>query len=252
MKCWVWIAGWVLAGAVTSSAQIAFPPSYAPRPEALAALVSDDQVRVELIRDVVAVFHPASGRPTKGLILYPGGLVDYRAYAPLARSVAANGYRVVLVKPPLDLAILGTWLVNPIIGFYGDISTWAVGGHSLGGVAAAQVGQRNVNRTLRGVVLLASFPSRSSSLARSGRSVVSIFGTEDGLTEPGDIYRTLNLLPGNAVLVPVVGANHTQFGSYWDGEDENFLQPGDRPATILPETQIQSVADVISAFMRSL
>jgi hypothetical protein len=42
-----------------------------PMPEALAALESDAQVRVET--DPWLVFRPSNQDPTTGLILYPGG-----------------------------------------------------------------------------------------------------------------------------------------------------------------------------------
>lgn len=255
MKRWmlVWVIG--LGCGLGAQGQVGFPASFVPKPEALEALVSDGSVRVEVVLNSVAVFDPVGVRASKGLILYPGGFVDFRSYAPLARAVAAKGYRVVVVKPPLDLAILGTWWVNPIVRFYGDIERWAVGGHSLGGVAAAQVaGGGGRPQKLRGVVLLGSYPSRQGNLAGSGLSVISIFGSEDGLTTPADVARSLSLLPRSVVLVPVAGANHTQFGSYWDGagEPEAFVQPGDNPALILPETQTQAIADVIGVFMMSL
>ena len=37
-------------------------------------------------------FEPVSSVPTEALIIYPGALVDARAYAPMARDIAALGY----------------------------------------------------------------------------------------------------------------------------------------------------------------
>ena len=50
------------------------------------------------------VFAPPS--PKAGLIFYPGGKVEYTAYAPLMRACAEKGVLCVLVKMPCNLAVL--------------------------------------------------------------------------------------------------------------------------------------------------
>jgi len=75
-----------------------------PMPEALDALQSDSQVQVT--EDGWIVFQPSGTQPDSGLILYPGGRVDPRAYAPIARAIAEQGYLVVIVPMPLNLAVL--------------------------------------------------------------------------------------------------------------------------------------------------
>src|SRR6187399_205626 len=75
-----------------------------PMPEALAALKTDEFVTFQN-KNGWLVFAPVSqgdalGKPLdKGLIIYPGGKVDYRAYAPIARAIAEKGYLVVV--PPM-------------------------------------------------------------------------------------------------------------------------------------------------------
>ncbi|RME52832.1 MAG: alpha/beta hydrolase, partial [Caldilineae bacterium] len=63
-----------------------------PMPEALAALESDALVAVQT--DPWLTFMPVGQQPATGLILYPGGRVDPRSYAPPARQIAAEGYLV--------------------------------------------------------------------------------------------------------------------------------------------------------------
>ena len=75
-----------------------------PMPEAMAALPSDSQVQVTTGKWLV--FAPTATQPNTGLILYPGGRVDYRAYAPTARQIAEQGYLVIIVRMPLNLAVL--------------------------------------------------------------------------------------------------------------------------------------------------
>jgi hypothetical protein len=79
--------------------------SASPMPKALVALQSDAQVQVEA--EGWLIFRPVGGEPAVGLILYPGGRVDPRAYAPPARAIAAEGYLVVMVPMPLNLAFFG-------------------------------------------------------------------------------------------------------------------------------------------------
>ncbi|MGE5141127.1 MAG: alpha/beta hydrolase, partial [Rudaea sp.] len=74
-------------------------------PEALASLRSDQDVEVQT--EPWIAFEPAARKPATGLIIYPGGHVDARAYAPAARAIAAQGYLAVIVPMPLSLAFLG-------------------------------------------------------------------------------------------------------------------------------------------------
>ena len=97
-------------------------------PEALAALQSDSQVKVTT--DPWLVFQPTQSTPTTGLIIYPGGRVDPRAYAPQARAIAEKGYLVVIVPMPLNLAVFGSGRASSVIQAYPDIEKWVIGGHS--------------------------------------------------------------------------------------------------------------------------
>ncbi|MBT7600388.1 MAG: alpha/beta hydrolase, partial [Anaerolineae bacterium] len=55
-------------------------------PEALAALESDNDVLV--INKKWMVFSPINTSTKTGVIIYPGGHVDPRAYTPLAKEIA--------------------------------------------------------------------------------------------------------------------------------------------------------------------
>src|ERR1044072_6850330 len=74
-----------------------------PTEIALQALKSDAQVLVTQ-HDGFISFEPATQRATIGFIFYPGGRVDYRAYAPVLHEIAAQGYFVAVVKVKLNLA----------------------------------------------------------------------------------------------------------------------------------------------------
>ena len=86
--------------------------------------------------DSYFVFNPKTVTPTKGLIIYPGALIDPRAYAVLAQAVAQQGILAVIVPMPLNLAIMGYDRANKPIAKFTGIQTWAISGHSLGGAMA--------------------------------------------------------------------------------------------------------------------
>ncbi len=109
------------------------------QPEARAALESDTAVTVSTAAGQDwYVFAPATGSPTTGLILYPGGFVDPVAYAPIARNIAERGFQVVLDPMPLGLAVTNVGAADAIIAAHPEIDHWAVGGHSLGGAMASE------------------------------------------------------------------------------------------------------------------
>ena len=115
------------------------PPT--PMQEAFDALKSDSAVNVST-NDWI-IFQPVISNKNIGFIIYPGGRVDYRSYAPMAHRIAAEGYLVVIVRMPLNLAVLGANKANDVIKSYSQISSWVVGGHSLGGTMAAQFAHEN-------------------------------------------------------------------------------------------------------------
>ena len=77
------------------------PPN--PMPEAYAALKSDSAVTVSMDRWLV--FTPVNSSSDVGFIIYPGGRVDYRSYAPAAHAIAAQGYLTVIAPMLLNLAV---------------------------------------------------------------------------------------------------------------------------------------------------
>lgn len=111
-------------------------------PTALDALQSTPNISVETI-DSAIVFRPTAPGVSAGFIFYPGGRVDYRAYAPLLSEISARGYLVVLVPMPLNLAVFGVEKARAVIEAFPEIKHWAIGGHSLGGSMAAQFTQNH-------------------------------------------------------------------------------------------------------------
>ena len=212
----------------------------APMPDALAALQSNAQVNVSTKSWLV--FQPNQVTPTTGLIIYPGGRVDPRGYAPQAHAIAAKGYLVVIVPMPLNLAVFGTGRASTVIQSYPYIESWVIGGHSLGGSMAALYAY-NHKEQIKGLVFWASYPANSNDLSSSTIKVTSIYATLDGLTTQDKIDASRRLLPADTTWVQIVGGNHAQFG--WYGP-----QSGDNPATISRAEQqaqvIQSTLDLLN------
>jgi pimeloyl-ACP methyl ester carboxylesterase len=189
------------------------------------------------------IFQPA-GQPTTGFIFYPGGRVDYRAYAPLAQSLADAGYLVAIPRMPLNLAVFGIGKAQAVIDAYPEIEHWVIGGHSLGGSMAAAFADEN-RSAIDGLVFLASYPASSNDLSASGMPVLSIYGEQDGLADPATVEQSRPLLPASATFVEIAGGNHAQFGWYGD-------QSGDNPAEITREDQQQQVTAAILAFLQTV
>ena len=206
-----------------------------PMPEALAALESDELVRVE--QGEWFVFRPVNQTPKTGFIIYPGGRVDPRSYAPAARDLAEAGHLTVIVPMPLNLAVFNPDAAEEVIAANPEITTWVVGGHSLGGAMAASFTRKNPAQ-LDGLFLWAAYPAESDDLSGQEIKVVSIYGTLDGLMTSAEVEASRALLPADTTWTPIEGGNHAQFGWYGD-------QPGDNPATISREAQQAQTIDAM-------
>ena len=213
-----------------------------PMSEALVALERSTAVTVE--QEPWLVFRPAEMQPDTGLIYYPGGRVDYRAYAPFARAVAEQGYLVVIPRMPFNLAVFDPAEAGAVMDAYPDIRRWVVGGHSLGGAMAANFARSNPDR-VHGLLLVASYPADSDSLADTSLPVLSISGSEDGLADRATLQASRALLPAAATFLEIDGGNHAQFG--WYGE-----QNGDNPARIGREEQMAQATSATIEFMQGL
>lgn len=212
-----------------------------PMAEAELALQSDALVTVS--DDSWLVFEPMGETAVStAFIFYPGGRVDYRSYAPSARTIAEAGYLVIIPPMPLSLAVFNPNAADDIIAAYPQIEKWVIGGHSLGGAMASSYVYSHED-AIDGLVLWAAYPAENNDLSTRTLPVLSIYGTEDGsaaeLPEIGE-----RLLPEPEWLV-MDGGNHAQFG--WYG-----VQPGDGAATISREEQHALFTQATAAFLESV
>ncbi len=189
--------------------------------ETLAIFQSDSSVTIENGKYIT--FTPKISTDT-GFIFYPGGKVSENAYAPLCKSIAREGYKVVIVPMPLKLAIFGKNKATDVESSYPEIKNWAIGGHSLGGVMAASFAYTNPS-SIKALILYAAYPQDSNNMSAQNIKVVSIWGSKDGVADISKIKAAEKLLPKNSIFQSIEGGNHSQFGNYG-------FQKGDNLSTI--------------------
>lgn len=209
---------------------------YRANDTALTATFSDDEVTVIEKNGDYMVFTPE--KPKCGLVFYPGGKVEYTAYAPLMKALAREGFFCVLVKMPFNLAVFDMGAAEDIIAEYTNIDEWYVGGHSLGGAMAASYASKNVDK-LEGLILLGSYSTND--LSDSGLTVFSVIGSEDNITfdDMEEVKKYGDNLPDvDMYYYTIEGGCHAYFGSY--GEQE-----GDGKPTITPEEQVKQTVEFI-------
>jgi len=187
--------------------------------------------------------------PSVGLLFFPGALVDPTAYAPLARTVAAAGFPVVIVELPRrgafggadDPDLLGR--AQDQMRSRGRPGRWVVAGHSRGAVVAAELGAKQ-SRNVVGLVLIGTTHPRDVDLSALRVPVTKVIGTNDGIAPEARSNANRHLLPLATRWVRIEGGNHSQFG--WYG-----FQPGDHFADIGADAQrtqmLASVLDMLRA-----
>lgn len=214
-------------------------------PAATVALRSENDVRISdrlVWYELIPVRKDPTGediKPTTGLLFVPGARVDSRAYAHVLRPLAEAGYLVAVLKEPFGFSLLDADQGRKVLDVHPEITNWAVGGHSLGGITAASLADQD--ERVKGLVLFASYPA--DTLERTDLKVVSISGAADGLATPADIEASKGKLPPNTSYVVINGAVHSSFGDY--GE-----QSGDGIATVdrsAAQTEISTAAVALLA-----
>ncbi|MCJ7741943.1 MAG: alpha/beta hydrolase [Methanoregula sp.] len=214
-----------------------------PTDQALAAMESGGDVTVQDIGDFV-VFTPIANQPITALIIYPGGHVDYRSYAPIARQIASRGYLVSVVRMPLSLPVFGVNKAEGVIAAFPDIRYWVIGGHSLGGSMAASFAKNHPDE-VQGLFFWASYPAGSDDLSTTDLKGLSTYGSNDMVLTMGTLNSTLVLLPPGTIRQVIEGGNHAQFGNYGP-------QPGDGVATISVEDQQGQATDLTVRLLRAV
>ncbi len=205
--------------------------------DAVASMSGDAAVRVE--SSPTRIVLTPSAAPKAGLVFLPGAKVDPRAYVPLLTQVSAAGYLVVIVKEPYDIGFLSTGEPAKVVAATPGVTRWAVGGHSLGGVAAGSLwatGLRPVRGCCSGrrtrwarwptAPTSSSPPSRVPPTASARRPTSSPAGPAAAVDE----------------FTAVAGGVHAYFGDYG-------TQPGDGTPGVDRATAQQQIVAASVTFM---
>lgn len=235
MIVWGLVAVLVLGvGGIVAWSQIGVMPAEA---EPLATVRENTAIHVE-DADQGIVMTPADGESDLGLVFIPGAKVDPWAYASILQGLAEEGVTVVITRPWLNLAFFDLRGLDAFTSAAPDISDWGVGGHSLGGVRACQLAA-----DAEALVLFGSYCA--TDVSDTDLAVLSISGSEDGLSTPEKIEANRDLLPSDAEMVEIEGASHASFGDYGP-------QAGDGEPTITSDEMHAEVTAILSAFVAGL
>ena len=208
---------------------------------AIAALSSTESYTVSNTPDFIT-FTPTGNKSTTGVIFYPGAKVQAESYSVIASELASNGYTTIIVKMPFNLAFFGANKADEVITEQGEISTWVMAGHSLGGVFASDYAIKHQDK-IKGVIYLAAYPNSNASNASF--KALSIRGSLDNLTTASDISQNLDKFPANTTFITIIGGNHFNVGDYG-------FQEGDNNSTITREEQQNQTVTYILQFLKSL
>ncbi|MEO8221178.1 MAG: alpha/beta hydrolase [Specibacter sp.] len=218
---------------------------YSAAAPALAAMTSDDTVTVTETPTQI-VMTPTSTASEVGVFFQPGALVDARAYAAVLRPLAKSGHIVVIPKQPLSIAFLSTGTFTSARTQYPPVERWVLGGHSLGGIVAANDAQafsKDPGDPVAGVLFFASYPA--SDMSTVSVPVLSISASNDGLATPEKINASKDTLPKDTNFRDIEGGVHANFGDYGP-------QAGDGEPTISNDAARTEISRASLAFVESL
>ena len=177
-------------------------------------------------------------------MFYPGAKVEAATYAPLMSEISSRGIDCFLCDMPLNFALLDKDAAEDIRAAGAkNYEKWYIGGHSLGGVAAAMTADDAEEPggidEWDGLILLAAYPTEELST-----STLSIYGSEDTVLDKNKYKRTEldGLWPDDFKETVIEGGNHARFGNY--GE-----QNGDGKAEITASEQQKEAAEIISSWI---
>lgn len=186
--------------------------------------------------DQLLVFKP-EGQIKAGFIFYPGGKVEYKAYAPLLKKLANQGILCLCPHMPFNLAVFASNKADGLQKQYPQVTKWYIGGHSLGGVMASQYAYKH-QKDFDGMIFLASYPTHS--FQNSSLQVLTIYGSQDHVLNKKNYQKNKKNFPKQTREVIIQGGNHGQFADYGK-------QSGDGKATI---TSLQQQEETVEAIMQ--
>jgi len=172
-----------------------------------------------------------------GLIFYPGGKVEWIAYAPIVKAISELGIFTVLVEFPWNLAFYNNTIADKVKDDYPTIKNWYLAGHSLGGAEGANyVAAKDTG--IKGLIFLGAYPKLKISTPS-----LSILGTNDTVVNRENYKKGLEFHTEDFTEYFIEGGNHALFGNYGK-------QVGDADATITNNYQQALTVRYIDEFIK--
>jgi hypothetical protein len=187
-------------------------------------------------------FKPIAPAHKLEVIFFQGGLTDPRAYGPLCKKIAESGFTCHLIKMDWRLPIFNYKKTTALFELRnGD---YAVGGHSQGARAAAQIVHENPGR-FKGLFLMGSSNPKDINLSNMTIPCVKLYAERDGLASVDEVMQFKGNLPEGSELIMIKGGNHSQFGYL----GKLFLD--EEPGISLEEQQQQTLDYLVAFFLRA-
>ncbi len=207
--------------------------------EALEYLKDSETVKVEDTNSYVS-FSPKKNDKNVGFIFYPGGKVEYKAYAPILSELSSEvGITSVLVKMPFNLAVFNMNGADNKQNLYPNISNWYIGGHSLGGAMACSYVSKHLT-DYKGVILFAAY-STEDLTSNKDLKTLSLLASNDKVLKKDKYESNKKNLP-NLVEKTIEGGIHSYFGDYG-------IQSGDGEPKITVKEQRKEIVEYITSFV---
>lgn len=169
---------------------------------------SDEKVLINEDEDQI-VFTPWHHAKNLQIIFFQGGLTDPKAYAPLCRKIAEEGYPTHLIKMDWRLPQYDYQKISKMFDF--RTSNYVLGGHSQGAKMAAQYVFEHPN-LLEGLFLMGTSHPRDIDMSNLAIPTLKLYAQNDGLASVEEVMENKDKLPQHAQLVMIEGGNHSQFG----------------------------------------
>ena len=183
-----------------------------------------------------------SGEKKATLLFYTGALVEPQAYAKLADGLAKEGIEVYIISSQLNLPVLDNGTMATIVKEE-HLNKVFIGGHSLGGVVSTVEAKHleEINK-VAGLILLASYPDKSTDISGTQIPVLSITASNDKILNQDKYEEAKSRLPETTTYTTIEGGNHSGFGLYGQ-------QNGDGTATMTAEEQQKQLIQLIKQFI---
>lgn len=143
------------------------------------------------------------------VIFFQGGLTDPKAYAPLCKKIAENGFTCHLIK--MDWRLPQYDYRKTLTLFDLKNKNYVIAGHSQGAKMAAQLVFENPG-SFKGLFLMGTSHPRDIDLSNLTIPTIKLYAENDGLASVGEVMENKDKLPKNARLILIEGGNHSQFG----------------------------------------